>query len=339
MYLRKDPEASVSWWEDTVSLPSSYLVFFQGLVKLTLRGRYINALEERIAFLEARLPAYAEDHFNSEPAERGTATNDIPEPVVTTPSRRGSCLSQGASVSDDVEGEEPSSLVEGVAYLSLCASGTTDTTPEPFYLGSSSGATVARMIQSSIFRSSGSRAISQAMAASQSQQPSVLRPSGGAAMSVGSDDSGSEFPFWHQAQRLFDVFFDRMHTRWPLLDRERYTQLFERQYEQGALSIIDRSIMHLIYAISARFLQLTRKPCGVDPEVYTPRSFPLCFFVPPANACAETSSCSHRADGLHPRTTQLGYRPVSLAPGRTRTEVAVRCRSLGTSPICYFRLH
>ena len=66
---------------------------------------------------------------------------------------------------------------------------------------------------------------------------------------------------------LFDVFFERVHTRWPLLDRVVYTKLFEKQYIQGALSIIERSIFHLIYAITARFLSLTQKPCGVDSEV------------------------------------------------------------------------
>lgn len=69
---------------------------------------------------------------------------------------------------------------------------------------------------------------------------------------------------------LFDVFFERIHTRWPLLDRVVYTKLFEKQYTQGALSIIERSIFHLIYSITARFLSLTRKPCGVDYEVSQP---------------------------------------------------------------------
>ena len=66
---------------------------------------------------------------------------------------------------------------------------------------------------------------------------------------------------------LFDVFFERIHTRWPLLDRVVYTRLFEKQFVRGALTIIERSMFHLIYAITARFLSLTRKPCGIDSEV------------------------------------------------------------------------
>ncbi|KAM0269865.1 hypothetical protein ACHAQH_009616 [Verticillium albo-atrum] len=234
------------------------------------KSLYINALEERIAFLEARLPAYAEDHFKESSAsnQETRSKQDVSITSIPSSSPQGLRPSRG-SISD--EEPEDHSLVDGVAYLSLCASGTTDTAPEPFYLGSSSGATIARMIQASIFHGSGGRAIAQAMTASREHNPgNVLRPTHSippAPRSVVSDDV-SEFPAPDQARILFDVFFDRMHTCWPLLDRQVYALLFTRQYEQGALSIIQRSIIHLIYAISARFLQLTRKPCGVDPETH-----------------------------------------------------------------------
>ncbi|WYZ33939.1 hypothetical protein EsH8_I_000215 [Colletotrichum jinshuiense] len=215
------------------------------------KSLYISALEERIAFLEARMPDYAEDHF---------ATSSVTSPPVpaTSVSRRES--------RDSYSEDEPSSLVDGVAYLSLCASGTTDTAPEPFYLGSSSGATIARMIQSSIFHGAGGRAVSEALAAT---HPDVLRPTlprTAPSVSSHSDEPMSEFPYPSQAKMLFDVFFDRLHTRWPILDRKLYTVLFEKQYNQGELSIQQRSIMHLVYAISARFLQLMKKPCDVDPQ-------------------------------------------------------------------------
>ncbi|KAF6822240.1 fungal specific transcription factor domain-containing protein [Colletotrichum musicola] len=210
---------------------------------------YISALEERIAFLEARMPDYAEDHFAA------TTPAAAPEPEEKFQRRESR-----ESYSED----EPSSLVDGVAYLSLCASGTTDTAPEPFYLGSSSGATIARMIQSSIFHGARGRTMSEAMAAT---QPGVLRPPlSRAPASIHSDESMSEFPYPSQAKMLFDVFFDRLHTRWPILDRKLYTVLFDRSYDQGALPIQQRSILHLVYAISARFLQLMKKSCDVDPE-------------------------------------------------------------------------
>ncbi|KAF4879903.1 putative transcriptional regulatory protein [Colletotrichum siamense] len=178
------------------------------------------------------MPDFAEDHFT-------TVTPSTEAPRENKFERRES--------QDSFSEEEPSSLVD-----------------EPFYLGSSSGATIARMIQSSIFHGAGGRAINEAMAA---VQPGVLRPplSGGSPSSH-SDELMSEFPHPDQAKMLFDVFFDRLHTRWPILDRKMFTMLFENQDHQGALPIQQRSIMHLIYAISARFLQLMKKPCDVDPE-------------------------------------------------------------------------
>lgn len=176
------------------------------------------------------------------------------------------------SMSEDVEAEEESnSLVDGVAYLSLRASGTADSHPEPFYLGSSSGATIARMLQTSIFKSSGSRVISLGL----ENAASAKHTSGFASPETTwvpprppQQHVDGDFPFLDQARLLFETFFDRLHTRWPMLDRKKYTELFERQYDQGSLSIMQRSIFHLIYAIAARFLQLTRNPCGVDPETH-----------------------------------------------------------------------
>jgi hypothetical protein len=174
-------------------------------------------------------------------------------------------VSQDGSVSEDPEVDERHSLVDGVAYLSLCASGTTNTDGEPYYLGSSSGATIARVIQSSIYRNSSNLAAARSRTREKSPSPKVPRPC--ALAPNRSDETVYAFPDWELASMLFDVFFERIHTRWPLLDRVVYTQVFENQYIEGALTIVERSILHLIYAITARFLSLTRKPCGVDYEV------------------------------------------------------------------------
>lgn len=226
--------------------------------------RYINALEERIAFLEARLPAYAEDHFEPVPGEPEMVEDDI---SATTRERAhvNEASSHHGSLSGDVDEGEGTSIVDGVAYLSLCASGTADAIPDPVYLGSSSGATIARMIQSSIFRSSGRHTIRQGLDTSKSRPSSAYQHLSPEAQTEVAEEY-FEFPFPDQARLLFNTYFDRLHTRWPLLDRKVYTTLLDRQYSQGALSIMHRSIMHLIYAIAARFLQLTRNPCGVDPE-------------------------------------------------------------------------
>lgn len=172
-------------------------------------------------------------------------------------------------MSEDVEAEEESnSLVDGVAYLSLRASGTADSHPEPFYLGSSSGATIARMLQTSIFRSSGGRLISRGLSSSKGGHPFASPETTWIPPTRQQQCTDGEFPFLDQARLLFETFFDRLHTRWPILDRKKYTDLFERQYDQESLTVIQRSIFHLIYAIAARFLQLTRNPCGVEPETH-----------------------------------------------------------------------
>lgn len=132
-------------------------------------------------------------------------------------------------------------------------------------MGSSSGATIARMIQSSIFRARKSSNIPRSL------NPLRSGSVGSAASSISTPQPVStlfEFPPPIQAQKLFSVFFNRLHTRWPILDRKLYEQVYERQYEQGALPIIERSSLHLIYAISARFMQLTKQGIDVDPEAH-----------------------------------------------------------------------
>lgn len=217
--------------------------------------RYINALEERIAFLEAQLPEHRRDHFGG--------AEDAISP--THPLEPNSAPCDAMQTEHYVE-EEDSTVVDGVAYLSLCASGTTDAAPEPFYMGSSSGATIARLIQSAIF--------SGKIASSTRVQRETLRSDSISSMgsSVPTPSlSSSYYPYPQpaQAQRLFSVFFDRMHTKWPILDRVVYESIYERQYDQSTLPIVERCTLHLIYAISARFLQLTKQQgVDVDPEAH-----------------------------------------------------------------------
>jgi hypothetical protein len=175
-------------------------------------------------------------------------------------------------MSDEIEIDDRTSLVDGVAYLSLCASGTTDATSEPYYVGSSSGATIARVIQSSIFRGAGNRANNEAAADPERQQTTTSKPPTPSA-STHPEPTMFGFPELDQARMLFDTFFERIHTRWPLLDRVVYEDLFMKQYVAGALTVVERSIFHIIYAITARFLSLTRKLHSVDSEVRLPSLF------------------------------------------------------------------
>ncbi|KAF4973684.1 hypothetical protein FSARC_73 [Fusarium sarcochroum] len=226
---------------------------------------YINALEERIAFLEARLPDHAQDHFDT--LASSSTVDDQNEDRIERQSYPESSSSHRGSISEDVESYERNSIIDGVAYLSLCASGTAETTPDPSYLGSSSGAAIARMIQNSIFHNSGSSGRRLGPLAKQaSHSADAYLENLAPELHTQLDETSHNFPFPDEARHLFDIFFDRMHTRWPILDRKKYSELFEIQYQQNSLSITQRSNMHLIYAIAARFEHLTRKQSQVDPE-------------------------------------------------------------------------
>jgi hypothetical protein len=218
-------------------------------------GRYINALEERIAFLEAQLPEHRRDHFGG--------VEDAVSPSQQLGTNTASC---DGMLSDQYVEEEDSTVVDGVAYLSLCASGTTDAAPEPFYMGSSSGATIARLIQSAIFNGRKNPSAPPRRETLRSDSVSSF----GSSLPTPSFASGLyPYPQPAQAQRLFSVFFNRMHTKWPILDRTVYEKVYDRQYDQVSLPIIERSILHLIYAIAARFLQLTKQQgVDVDPEAH-----------------------------------------------------------------------
>ena len=206
-------------------------------------------MEERIAFLEAQLPEQKRDHFGG--TEDAVSPTQLPRNIAAP-------CSDGKN-EHRIE-EENSTVVDGVAYLSLCASGTTDATPEPFYMGSSSGATIARLIQSAIF--SGNKA-SNTAAERETLRSDSVSSFGSSLPPPSLSNSFYPYPQPAQARRLFLVFFNRMHTKWPILDRKVYENVYEHQYDQGSLPIIEMSTLHLIYAISARFLQLTKQQ-GVD---------------------------------------------------------------------------
>jgi len=215
------------------------------------------------------MPDQHEDHLVNDSAEHNEAISEsVGDSAVAehVRRRRSSHRSPRDSMSDDLDVDDRNSLVDGVAYLSLCASGTTDATSEPYYVGSSSGATIARVIQSSIFRGAGNRANYEAAADAERQQVGSAKPPTPPS-STQSESATFGFPELDQARMLFDTFFERIHTRWPLLDRVVYEDLFMKQYLAGALTVVERSIFHLIYAITARFLSLTRKMLSVDSEV------------------------------------------------------------------------
>ncbi|PIA94994.1 hypothetical protein CB0940_08932 [Cercospora beticola] len=229
------------------------------------KSLYIRTLEERIAFLEARVPDQSQDHFCNDVSTQIQSLCNVPRGLHNDAQHGAHRQSQELPIENPLDDRE--SLVNGVAYLSLCASGTADTSSEPYYVGTSSGATIARLIQTSMYKGGGEhRAAAEATGDRRRQSTRAVTPPS-PSLSNDSIMSSLEFPPFERSSMLFEIFFERIHTRWPVLDREMYQKLFNRQYQHGGLSIVECSIFHLIYAIAARFLLLTRKVQSVDPEV------------------------------------------------------------------------
>lgn len=280
-----------------------------GRILVLITDRYIKALEERIAFLEARVPDQSQDHFAIHISNHARVPSGVPQHVQDNAdheSRR-----QNQELHQELSTEDPEcdrdSLVNGVAYLSLCASGTAEDSSEPYYVGTSSGATIARLIQTSMFKGAGEhRATTEAIGGQRRQSTRAMTPPS-PSLSIDSSMSSLEFPPLERSSMLFETFFDRIHTRWPVLDREIYQKLFNRQYEHGGLSIVECSIFHLIYAIAARFLLLTRKVQSVDPEV----RHQLTHSEKTHSAFIASPSSSNQIDGLHTRTAQSSKPAVS----------------------------
>jgi hypothetical protein len=122
------------------------------------------------------------------------------------------------------------------------------------------------MIQSSIYHRSDLRSTNcDATSRAHKASPSTDKAAQPAICDLSAPSAA--LPSYSDAHMLFDFFFERIHPRWPLLDRAVYEDIFDEQYLPGTLSIAQRSILHLIYAITARFLAVTKKPCGIDDEV------------------------------------------------------------------------
>ena len=133
-------------------------------------------------------------------------------------------------------------------------------------MGSSSGVTIPRLIQSAIFNG---RKHFTAPARREILLSDSVSSFGSSIPTPSFASRFYPYPQPIQAQRLFSVIFNRMHTKWPILDRTVYEKVYERQFHQASLPIIERCTFHLIYAISARFLQLTRQQgLDVDPGAH-----------------------------------------------------------------------
>ncbi|GAB7359105.1 hypothetical protein MBLNU230_g5176t1 [Neophaeotheca triangularis] len=220
------------------------------------KSRYISALEDRIAMLEASMPEYSEDHLvakTSSPVQQSEKSSG----------GEASRLSNTINHNSQRDEQGTSTVVDGVAFLSLSASGATDVASEPHYLGSSSGVTIARLLQASIFDDSLGNE-QRRFYGSQASSPDADERS-----PLNVRKASCALPEINIASKLLKTFFEKLHTRWPLLDRRLYEDLFQQHWQNAtSLTSMQRSMFHLVFAISARFHQLTRQSCEVDPDMH-----------------------------------------------------------------------
>ena len=225
-------------------------------VKQIYPAEYVRSLESHIAELERTMaaadPNIAMDHLAS------TRGQGIQKESVESP--------------DDfvAEGLEPS-LEVGVGFVALSPNS---------YLGTSSGLPLAKLVKSAInVTSRGSprrEALDQRGNAAGSPHSAAL--SGSTRHPEPDISAGKvEMPSDEAGAKLISAYFSRVHPKHPFLSRKRISTLNKDRetlvpaHQSRSRDInanrLDYAILHLIYAIGARYLQLANDHSHSSPEV------------------------------------------------------------------------
>jgi hypothetical protein len=143
------------------------------------------------------------------------------------------------------------------------------------YFGASSGAPLAKIIHSainhSVLRRSGTNEIEESATASNGVQKT--------------GDDGAVFvkatmPRRPLAEKLIMTYIRKVHSKHPFLSRAKLRQLNERRLELRAFedlpkgqqlqleNRLDLFMLHMVYAIGARYLQLSRDSDYVSPGAH-----------------------------------------------------------------------
>ena len=191
-------------------------------------NRYISQLESNVATLElllaAHAPDIARDHLHG--------TGRSPEE---------------AKVHDDADDD----LAKGVGMLSLSAAA------EPYFIGSTSGFTLARMVHAILSNSFSATARNCIDTEVRGNSP---------LSSDWNDIESAEkvgLPPPQVADQLVSMFFNRIHTAYPILDKVAFFQSYSRRYDLNPNTPSDRMRLfsqHIVYAISARYFEISSTP-------------------------------------------------------------------------------
>lgn len=193
-------------------------------------------MEERVRQLEAKLSVNEQQNFRDDVLDRGP---NSPEVSSSRYQLGGPEQTRGG------RGERVPGLAHGLGLLSSCAAA------EPHYFGFSAGLSLAHFVQVAIDSGSNSADVSLPLLAD--------RPFSNQALNANA--TLAKFPSFKAGASYIRAYFSLVHPLYPFLDRLSIWKLHKsltRQEEHLPVSPprIDIALMHLVYAIGSRCLQL-----------------------------------------------------------------------------------
>jgi hypothetical protein len=201
---------------------------------------YVKRMEERVRQLEARLSVSEQQNF-----ERELLDQDPNSPELFSP--RPQAQSGAAYPAVERQPDRVPGLAHGLGLLSSCAAA------EPHYFGFSAGLSLAHFVQVAIDSGSNSADVSLPLLAD--------RPFSNQALNTNA--SLAKLPSFRTGANYVRAYLSLVHPLYPFLDRsfvwKLHTSLTRQDHTPASPPQIDIALIHLVYAIGSRCLQLLGK--------------------------------------------------------------------------------
>jgi hypothetical protein len=215
---------------------------------------YVKRLEERVRQLEQSNSTNEQNPSSHSDRQR--------ERLDKYPSVSGSLISPQSrpqtQPDEPAEERHAEPLARGLGLLSSCAAA------EPHYFGVSAGLSLAHFVQVAIDSGSNSADVSLPLLADRPFSNKILN----------ANSPLAELPSFKTGARYVRAYLSVVHPLYPFLDRASLWQLHgsltrQQAHIHDSRSPIDIALIHLVYAIGSRCLQLLGK---VDVSKNTPES-------------------------------------------------------------------
>lgn len=154
----------------------------------------------------------------------------------------------------------PQHLGNALGFLSLCASA------EPYYVGSSTGFSLANLVQAAVYERLSTVETDNPSPASPAVSPEAIRnlPSSSdrpfSCHRPRATTKPASLPDDHLGAALLLAYFDKVHSVYPFLDRVKLLAIHEARKDLGESKVREHIMaiakLHLVYGIGARHLQL-----------------------------------------------------------------------------------